>query len=234
MTRLRKQYLMAAGVFLLLFMTLTLALTRVDVQAVGPRGSAVGLASINGWWAEHAGVRWLLYEMTDWLGLGILAVAFGFAFLGLAQLVCRRSLLKVDPTILLLGLFYLLVFGAYALFEFWVINYRPVLIDGFLEASYPSSTTLLSLCVLGSAIPLWQRYISNSLLQQIAMFLSILVLLFAVTGRVLSGVHWLTDIVGGILLSGFFVTLYLAGLDLADGRARKRQITEPHFLKREE
>ena len=112
-----------------------------DVQPIGPNGSRVGFAAINGAFHALTGVHWALYTLTDWLGLVPIGIAFGFAVLGLVQLIRRKSLLRVDRDILMLGGFYIVVLAAYVLFETVVINYRPVLIGGKLEASYPSEVT---------------------------------------------------------------------------------------------
>ena len=123
----------------------TLLITRVDVQAVGPNGTAVGFATFNQWFHGLTGVHLTLYTITDWLGLVPIAVCLCFAALGAVQLVKRRSLFRVDRDIILLGLYYILVIFCYLFFEMVPINYRPILINGVLEASYPSSTTLLVL-----------------------------------------------------------------------------------------
>ena len=138
--------------FLAAFILWTLAVSCLDVQAIGPRDSAVGFATINGWFHSLTGVDLTLYTITDWLGLVPVAVGFGFAILGLAQWIKRKSICKVDRSILVLGGFYILVMAAYILFETVVINYRPVLINGYLEASYPSSTTMLVMCVMPTAV----------------------------------------------------------------------------------
>ena len=147
-------------------------------------------------------------NITDWLSIPILFVMLGFAIIGLVQLIKRKSLLRVDSSILILGGFYVLVFLAYLFFEFFVVNYRPVLIKGFLEASYPSSTTMLMMCIIPTAIMQFQRLISSKGLRNIVNTLCGIYAGFMVIGRVLSGVHWITDIVGGILFSATFVMLY--------------------------
>ena len=124
----------------------TVLVCIVDVQAIGPRGSEVGFATLNDWVHGLTGVNMTLYTVTDWLGLVPIAVAFGFGIFGLVQWIRRKSLRAVDRSILALGGFYVAVMAVYLLFETVVINYRPVLIDGYLEASYPSSTTMLVLC----------------------------------------------------------------------------------------
>lgn len=186
----------------------TLAITKMDVQPIGPQGSLVGFATINRFVHQLTGVHKLLYTVTDWLGLVPVAFGFGFAILGLAQWIRRKSILKVDGSILALGVFYVVVVAAYLLFESVVINYRPVLIEGRLEASYPSSTTLLVLCVMPTASMQLHSRIQNPMLCKIVRMAIAAFIVFMVAGRLISGVHWLTDIIGGILLSGGLVMMY--------------------------
>ena len=184
------------------------AVRLVDVQPIGPQGSAVGFATINGWVHDLTGAHMALYTVTDWLGLVPIAFAIGFALLGLIQWIHRKHIRKVDFSILVLGGFYLLVMAAYVLFEMLVINYRPVLINGCLEVSYPSSTTMLVLCVMPTAIMQLNTRIKSKTLKRCAAFGITAFIIFMVIGRLLSGVHWFTDIVGGALLSAGLVMLY--------------------------
>ena len=186
----------------------TAAVRLVDVQPIEPQGSAVGFATINGWVHDLTGVHMALYTVTDWLGLVPFGVAMGFALLGLVQWMKRKHLKQVDFSILVLGGFYLLVMAVYALFEVVVINYRPVLINGCLEASYPSSTTMLVLCVIPTAIMQLNTRIKSKILKRCTTFGITAFTVFMVIGRFLSGVHWFTDIVGGALLSAGLVMLY--------------------------
>ena len=186
----------------------TLAVKTVDVQSIGPGGSVVGFATVNGWFHSLTGVHMTLYTITDWLGLVPVAFGFGFAILGLTQWIRRRSICLVDRSILVLGIFYIVTLAVYLLFEEWVINYRPVLIQGFLEASYPSSTTLLVLCVMPTARLQLRCRVQNLILRRIVCVAITGFIVFMVVGRLLSGVHWLTDILGGILLASGLVMLY--------------------------
>ena len=199
-----------AGALLLAFALWTWAVRCVDVQPIGPNGSPVGLAAVNGFVHGLTGVHMGLYTLTDWLGLVPVAIMLAFAVLGLAQWVCRRSLGEVDRSILVLGAFYVLVAAAYLLFEECVINYRPVLMDGRLEASYPSSTTLLVLCVIPTAVMQLRGRMRNRWLNHAVCAAMIAFAAFMVAGRLVSGVHWVTDIVGGMLLSAGLVTGYAA------------------------
>ena len=205
----KKNFGIAIGL-LVTFVVWTIAICYLDVQTIGPKGSSVGFATLNGFFHNLTGVHMQIYTITDWLGLVPLCFVLGFALLGLIQLVKRRSLFKVDYSILVLGGFYIIVMAAYVFFEIFVINYRPVLIEGCLEASYPSSTTMLVMCVMPTAIMQLNERIGNKRIRKmIACILSIFTV-FMVVGRFLSGVHWMTDIIGGALLSAGLVMLYVS------------------------
>ena len=193
---------------LLTFSLWTLAIQWIDVQEIGPQESSVGFATINRFVHNLTGVHMSLYTITDWLGLVPLAFVIGFGALGLIQWIKRKHLLKVDYSILVLGGYYIVVMAVYALFEVLIINYRPVLINGFLEASYPSSTTMLVMCVMPTAIMQLNTRIKNNVLKQCIAFTITVFIVFMISGRLLSGVHWFTDIIGGALLSIGLVSLY--------------------------
>ncbi len=197
------------GVGLLaVFVLWTVLIRFVDVEAIGPRQSSVGFATLNGYIHNLTGVNMSLYIITDWLGLVPIGVAFGFAVLGIVQCIKRKSLLKVDRSILTLGGFYIVVMAVYILFEIVVINYRPTLIDGYLEASYPSSTTILVMCVMPTAMMQLRTRIKNDLFRRCVMLTITVFITFMVIGRLVSGVHWITDIIGSALLSTAIVLMY--------------------------
>ena len=196
----KRKFGIALG-FLAAFLLWTVAVKWIDVQAIGPEGSVVGFAKLNGFIHNRIGVHMGLYTLTDWLSVIPLGLVAGFGLQGLAQWVQRKSLRKVDRDLLILSSFYAAVMAMFLLFEVVVINYRPVLIEGVLEASYPSSTTMLCMCVLPTAA---MRLRSRRWLAGILMAFTI----FMVAARLISGVHWLTDIIGGGLLSASLVMLY--------------------------
>ena len=206
----KKQTLIVGLAAFLLFILWTAAVRFTDVSSIGPNGSSVGFAAFNGWFHRVTGVHMLLYVITDWLGLVPIAFILGFAVLGLVQWIGRKSLVKVDKSLLALGVFYLLVMGLYLFFESYVINYRPVLIDGFLEASYPSSTTLLVMSVIPTAIWQLNGRIRRPRIRKAIFILLTIFMVFMVTARLVSGVHWATDIVGGAVLSLALVAFYVS------------------------
>ena len=205
----KKRLVLGAGL-VVVFVLWTVLVCFVDVRTIGPEGSSVGFATLNGFVHELTGVNWLLYTVTDWLGLVPIAVALGFAILGLVQLIKRKSLWKVDHSILALGVFYIVVMAAYVFFEMVVINYRPTLIDGYLEASYPSSTTMLVMCVMPTAAIQLNARIKNTVFRRCAIIAIVVFTAFMVIGRLISGVHWITDIIGGAMFSIGIVTTYFS------------------------
>lgn len=206
----QKKNFVAAACLLAAFVLWTVAVCLVDVRAIGPQGSTVGFAGLNRFIHRLTGVHMILYTVTDWLGLVPFGFIGGFGILGLVQWIRRKKLAKVDHGILALGGFYLVTMGAYVLFEFLVINYRPVLIGGILEASYPSSTTMLVLCVMPTAMMQLAARIRNRVWKRCVIWLMAGFTGFMVVGRLISGVHWVTDILGGALLSAALVMLYRA------------------------
>ena len=208
MEKKNKKMLVWGASLLATFVLWTVLVRSVDVRAIGPEGSSVGFAALNGFVHELTGVNWLLYTVTDWLGLVPIAVVFGFAIFGLVQLIKHKSLWKVDYSILALGAFYIVVMAAYVFFEMVVINYRPTLIDGYLEASYPSSTTMLVMCAMPTAAMQLNVRIKNIVLRRCAILSIATFTAFMVIGRLISGVHWITDMIGGALLSAGLVMMY--------------------------
>ena len=186
----------------------TVLLRFVDVQPIGPHGSCVGFATWNGTVHRLFGVHMDLYTLTDWLSLVPVAVVLGFGVLGLSQWIRRKRLGAVDRSILLLGGVYAAMAAVYLFFEAVVVNYRPILIEGRLEASYPSSTTVLVLCIMLTALLQLRVRMSATVLRRMISAAVISFAAFMVLGRLISGVHWASDIIGGALLSAGLVMLY--------------------------
>lgn len=211
-----KRWLIVGIGLLISFIIWTILIQVIDVQPVGLNGTDIGFASLNVRFHRLTGVHMALYTVTDWLGLIPVMVCMVFAAVGLVQLIKRKSLFKVDHDIILLGVYYLILFAGYLIFEMIPINYRPVLIDGVQEASYPSSTTLLVLGVMSALYFQAERRIKRHTPKRIIITVTILFSLFMVLGRTVAGVHWLTDILGSVLLSAGLFSIYSAAVILID------------------
>ena len=202
------KYFAAAVLFLISFIIWTVLVSYVDVKPIGPLDSSVGFADLNNCFHNLTGVHMDLYFITDLLSIIPVCFIIGFGLLGLIQWIKRKNVLKVDFDILLLGAFYITVMTLYLLFEILVINFRPVLINGILEASYPSSTTLLVLCVMPTAMIQFHNRIKNAKFKKSAEIFITAFIAFMVIARLVSGVHWLSDIIGGVFLSAGLVSMY--------------------------
>ena len=203
-----KRWLLTGVISLLAFVLCTVLILHLDVQPAGVNGTNIGCAAVNTWFHQLTGVHMGLYTITDWLGLVPIAICICFGALCFVQLVCRKSLFKVDRDLLLLGIYYVLVILGYLIFEMIPLNYRPILIDGAMEASYPSSTTLLVLSVMPTLLFQVNRRARSETVKKITAAFVILFSAFMVIGRLVAGVHWLTDIAGSVLLSAGLYCLY--------------------------
>lgn len=200
-------------ILLFIFIIFTVGAKFLDVQPMGVNNSDIGFATLNMFMHSFLGVNKFWYNVTELLGLVPIIIAILFAGLGMYQFIKRKNIFKVDRDILTLGIFYIIVAISYLMFEVIVINYRPILIDGNLEASYPSSHTILAICIIGTAIIQVNRRIYNERIKKVVSLILALVMTLIVVGRLLSGVHWFTDIIGGIILSTSFVIFYSNTVD---------------------
>ena len=214
----KNKKLIIAITLLLCFGLWTLLILTIDVRPVGVNNTDIGFATLNTWFHNLLGVHMSLYVITDWLSLIPLSVCSLFAGIGLGQLIKRKSLKKVDKDIILLGIYYLLVIICFVSFEFMPINYRPILIEGVMEVSYPSSTTLLVLSVMPTLIFQAKRRFTMITVKNVACTFAYFYSAFMVIGRLFSGVHWFTDIVGGMLVSAGLFLMYVATIEMWENR----------------
>lgn len=205
-----KRNYVAFVLLMLAFLALLAAVLKVDVKPIGPEGSSIGLATLNGYVKDTVGVSLIWYQVTEYLGYLSLAVVPAFGLFGLIQLIRRRSFLKVDTDLYILALFYGLVAGTYVFFEKVIINYRPVILDEGLEASFPSSHSMLVVAIMGTAAYQLASRVKNDGLRIFLVVLCWVIAMTTVIGRLLSGVHWFTDIIAGAVLADAYVMLYVA------------------------
>ena len=209
----KKRNFFISTILILLAVLFTILVKVVDVKQVGVNGSSIGFATLNQLVFKTTGVNMIWYHITDWLGLVPIFMAMVYGLIGLIQLIKRKSLFKVDKEIIILGLFYIVVISIYILFEKVIVNYRPILMNGFLEASYPSSHTLMTICLCGSSIIVNRKIFNNKITKLINM-LSVTIIIITVIGRLISGVHWFTDIIGGILISIALLMTFYSAIDV--------------------
>ena len=210
MKRNEKTLLGVGSILLVTFVIWTLLIQAVDVRPVGQNATDIGFATFNCWFHELTGVHLSIYNLTDCLELLPLWICAFFGGLGFFQLIKGKSLSKVDQDIMILGIYYLIVIMIFTFFEIIPVNYRPILIKGKLEASYPSSTTLLVLSVMPTFMEQISRRLNNIEIKRILSIITIFYMIFMVGGRLISGVHWITDIVGSVLFSAGLFCIYKA------------------------
>lgn len=204
----KKNVLILVISMFILALVYTLLVKNVDTKAIGPGGSVVGFSSLNKWFHDLFSYSSFWYKLTKYLGfIPFLFVAY-YGLCGLLQLIDKKSIAKVDKKIICLGIFYVLVGITYVFFEKVIINYRPVMLEGELEASYPSSHTMLAVCICLSSLLINKDYIKNIKIRKIVNDITWLLMVVLVVGRSLSGIHWISDIIGGVIISLFLVSIF--------------------------
>lgn len=224
----KRRNIIISFILIILAVLFTVLVKNVDVKPIGPNESMVGFADINKLFHNLIGSNMAIYKITEVLGYIPIVMALVYVFIGLKQLIKRKSLLKVDKEIYVLALFYILVVGVYVFFEKFIVNYRPILIDGVLEASYPSSHTLMSICLCGSSIIINKKLFKNKL-GDIENILSFILILLIVAGRIISGVHWFTDILGGIIISSALLVIFYSIISSIKPKSIKPKIERIDF-----
>ena len=205
----KKNLWVPAMILIVVSILYTVLVKFVDVGEIGPEGSSVGFQMINGYVHNMIGVQEFWYKVTKYLGILPFIYVGYYGVIGLMQLLKGKSLKKVDQRILALGGFYVVVGIIYVFFEKVIINYRPVILEEGLEASYPSSHTMLALCICLSSLLISKYYVKKQY-KRVVDGITVSLMTVLVVGRILSGVHWITDIIGGILISLALVYTYKA------------------------
>ena len=219
----KKKLFLASCILLVVAIVYTFLVKYIDVSNIAPNGTNVGFSTINAKFRDLVGLNMTWYKITKYLGLIPLAMCGCYALLGLYQLIKTKSLKKVDMRIYALGVFYVIFAIVYVLFEHVALNYRPFLIDGTAEASFPSTHTLLAVCICGSSLMAAKYFIKNETLLKATNILTWLVMISIVIGRTLSGVHWLTDIIGGIIISAFMLMSLYTAFNIINGMEKKKK-----------
>ncbi len=199
----------AAVLWTLILLVYTLVVAFVDVKAIGPEGSSVGLASINAAFRDLIGQSGAFKIVSDIGFYFCVALCVFFIGLFLYQLLKRKSLQKVDPNLTALMCLYAMFILLYLVFSrLIVVNYRPVLKDGTLDPSYPSTHVFLGIIAGISAIDRLFVYIKRENLRLALMIVCWVALLLSCIGRTMSGMHWLTDLIGGFIFASVCLAWY--------------------------
>ncbi len=203
----KKKNIIICLILIIMSLFFTFLVKNVDVKAIGPNESLVGFADFNKFFYDLIGNNMIIYKITEILGIIPIIMSLIYVYIGLKELITRKSLLKVDKEIYILALFYVVVVLVYIFFEKFIINYRPIIIDGVLEPSYPSSHTLMSICLCGSSIIINKKLFKSKFFK-FENILSFILIILIVIGRFISGVHWFTDILGGIIISSTLLAIF--------------------------
>ncbi|MCR4617708.1 MAG: phosphatase PAP2 family protein [Lachnospiraceae bacterium] len=212
----KKKSLATAIVMTVITMIYTALVYFVDRKPIGPNDTQVGFAWLNGSFRDAVGLNLTLDKITDIFMLLAIAVAASFAIVGLVMLIKRKSLLKVDKMIWGLAVVYIVVAVLYVVFDKVALNYRPFLMpdETELESSFPSSHVFVICTIMSTAIVAWDSLLSKKAgLANALRAVAIIIMIASFCGRLISGVHWFTDIIGGALYAASLTAIYSAVMD---------------------
>ena len=212
----RKSSLLTAILLAIITVIYTVLVCVTDRKPIGPDGTVVGFAAMNGRFSAAVGVNLMWDSITDvMMALAILTAA-SFAVIGLIQLVRRKKLSKVDTPVIGLAAVYVVVGILYFAFDKIAINYRPFILPGESapEPSFPSSHVMVVCTIMCTAIVAWAKLTEdNRVLYNVLRIAAAIIVLITVGGRIAAGVHWLTDIIAGVLYAATLTAIYVAVLD---------------------
>ena len=193
LTKKQKIWLILGIVSFVSFIIFTLLVAFVDVDQVG-------LSKINHFFWQHCGKHEIWERITDYLGYVLILVLVGILAWQIWQWIQRKSLRRIDRNLLLFDFVCVTLVVVYFFFEIVVVNYRPLLDHGEAKASYPSSHVMLFATILPLLIwQVWHYLKSKPLCIVLTVIISV-ILIIGVVGRLFSGVHWFTDILGGVII----------------------------------
>ena len=198
----------APAIILICFIVFTVMVITYDVAAIGPLGSKVGFSALNGAFSKVFTFNELCYELSEYLGYIAILSVFAIFVLFVVIAIQKKSLFKVDKILWLYGFSMAAVIAFYLLFEVLAINMRPVLMGGELEASYPSSHTLLALCSFYFASVIVSRFVKNKGTVRVINPILYILAFAIIVLRIISGVHWISDIIASLLLSLFLISAF--------------------------
>ena len=221
----KKEKLIKLRILLVFTIVFSLLVCFVDRAAIGPKGTTVGFSHINGFFREIFKFSNPLYVITNIFGYLAILVCLFFGFIGRMQLFKGRSLKKVDRNVIALGVLYIVVILLYVIFEKAEINFRPVIMPGETdpEASFPSSHTMLALVVFCSAPSVLRKYVKDKQLRKIINIVLYVLAGLTVVGRMISGVHWITDIFASIFISATLLYAFFMVLEAIRPKKKVRK-----------
>ncbi len=209
---LNKYSLMGLG-FLFIFLILLILLMSVDKASNIYK--EIGLYNFNK-------IFLVDYYNESWDGFSDVILYISILFIlgliiyGIYQLYKRKSLFKVDKDIILTGFGFVFIIIIWFIFDKFIdINYRPIAVNGSAQTSFPSTHVMLACFSLLATTRIILKRNTNELKYNIITYggVSILVILCSL-GRILSKMHWTTDVLGAIFIS-LAIFFIIIGLDKA-------------------
>lgn len=199
------------ALFLILFGLLSFDKGKVGI-------SEVGLSKLNNIVKYNYNEGWQIFaDIFLYLGIALAAI---LAIVGFVQLIKRKSLFKVDRYIVICGIFLILAIFLWVMFDkVIIVNYRPIY-HYDLEPSFPSTHTFLVIFIYLSAHNIACMLTDNKKIKYGTLVAAILISFLVSLSRVLSGMHYITDVLAGIFLG---LSLYFLCFGLIKSSSEEKE-----------
>ena len=146
-------------------------------------------------------------QITDIILYASFAVLAAFLIIGIYQLFTRKSFKKIDKALRWMLLPLALMVLTYLLFDKVLppITTRP---NGSGEPSFPSTHVMVVATILFLAMMELPRYVKSKVARIILEIVMVVLLSLTCTGRIISEMHSLIDVIGGLIFAFIFTEIY--------------------------
>ena len=160
-------------------------------------------------------------KATDIILIASFAILTVFVILGLYQWITRKSLKKVDKSLLCFPIPLALLAAVYVIFDkFIILNTRP---NGSGEPSFPSTHVMIVATIFFLSAIALPKYIKSKTASILLDIIMLALIVLTCVGRVLSDMHWLTDVIGGLAFAVFFAAVYYFCYRITKKKSKKEE-----------
>lgn len=202
----RKSLDIIISILWLILLIFTILVSFVDVKIYNVTNTEIGLYSLNKIFLVNS----INSNYINIISNGIFLICLLVIILMLLLITFEYfKTKKINKNNLNFIIHFLIMVLIWIIFDkILIINYRPILINGNIEGSYPSTHVMVSTFVLLFLSDKLKKIFKND---KIFYIISIGLIIIQSISRILLTMHWFTDIIGGLLIGCLLFFTFLRG-----------------------
>lgn len=202
----RKSLDIIISILWLILLIFTILVSFVDVKIFNVTNTKIGLYSLNKIFLVNS----INSNYINIISNGIFLICLLVIILMLLLITFEYfKTKKINKNNLNFFIHFLIMVLIWIIFDkILIINYRPILINGNIEGSYPSTHVMVSTFVLLFLSDQLKKIFKND---KIFYIISIGLIIIQSISRILLTMHWFTDIIGGLLIGCLLFFTFLRG-----------------------